>query len=52
MADKIQRFKEIAKRFSGSFSIILNNEIFENSVRNGKRRLHFISIIKNLGNRF
>ena len=52
VADKIQRFKEIAKRFSGSFSIILNNEIFENSVRNGKRRLHFISIIKNLGNRF
>ena len=50
--DKIQKFKEIAKRFSGSFSIILNNEIFENSVRNGKRRLHFISIIKNLGNRF
>ena len=48
VADKIQKFKEIAKRFSGSFSIILNNEIFENSVRNGKRRLHFISIIKNL----
>ena len=52
VADKIQRFKEISKRFSGSFSIILNNEIFENSVRNGKRRLHFISIIKNLGIRF
>ena len=48
--DKIQNFKEIAKRFSGSFSVILNNEIFENSVKNGKHRLHFISIIKNLCN--
>jgi hypothetical protein len=46
--DKIKNFKEIAKKFSSSFSIILNNEIFENSVRNSKRRLHFISVIKNL----
>ena len=50
--DKIQNFKEIARKFSGNFSIILNNEIFENSFKNGKRRLYFISIIKNLCNRF
>ena len=48
--DKIQKFKKIARKFSGSFSIILSNEIFENSVRNARRRLHFISIIKNLCN--
>ena len=52
VTDKIQKFKEIARKFSGSFSIIFNNEIFENSVKNNKRRLHFISIIKNLCNRF
>ena len=52
MIDKIENFKEIARKFSGNFSIILNNEIFENSFKNGKRRLNFISIIKNLCNRF
>ena len=50
--NKIQKFKEFAKKYHGSFSVILNNEIFENSVRNNKRRLLFISIIKNLYDRF
>ena len=45
---KIQYFKEIARKYIGGFCIIVNNEIFENSVRNSKRRSKFISIIKNL----
>ena len=45
---KIQKFREISKKHFGNFSIILNNEVFENSVKNSKRRLHFISLIKNL----
>ena len=45
---KIQKFKEIAKKYYGSFSIILNNEIFENSFKNSKRRFHFASLIKNI----
>tara|TARA_Y100000768_G_scaffold384991_1_gene370104 strand:- start:106 stop:1416 length:1311 start_codon:yes stop_codon:yes gene_type:complete len=45
---KIQKFKEIAKKHYGSFSIILNNEIFENSFKNSKRRFHFASLIKNI----
>ena len=52
MIDKIQNFIEVSRKFSGNFSIILNNEIFENSFKNRKRRLNFISIIKNLCNRF
>ena len=50
--DKIQKFNEIAKKYCGSFPIILNNEIFENSVKNKKRRFHFISLIKNIDNGF
>ena len=49
---KIQKFKEIAKKHYGSFSIILNNEIFENSFKNSKRRFHFASLIKNIDNGF
>ena len=50
--DKLQKFKEIGKKYYGSFSIILNNEIFENSFKNRKRRFHFISLVKNINNRF
>ena len=49
---KIHKFKEIAKKYYGSFSVILSNEIFENSVKNSKRRFRFISLIKNIDNGF
>ncbi|MAW08909.1 MAG: hypothetical protein CBD60_01260 [Flavobacteriaceae bacterium TMED200] len=49
---KIQKFNEIGKKYYGSFSIILNNEIFENSFKNNKRRFHFASLIKNIDNGF
>ena len=49
---KIQKFNEIANKHYGSFSIILNNEIFENSLKNSKRRFHFASLIKNIDNGF
>lgn len=48
--DKIQNFNEISKKYSGCFSIILNNEIFEKSVKNSKRRSHFMSVIETLSN--
>ena len=48
--NKIQNFNEISKKYSGSFSIILNNEIFEKSVKNSKLRSHFISVIDALRN--
>ena len=48
--NKIQNFNEISKIYSGSFSIILNNEIFEKSVKNSKLRSHFISVIEALSN--
>ncbi len=46
--DKIENFREIAKKYSGGFSIILNNQIFENSVKNSKSRFHFTSFIKKM----
>lgn len=49
---KIKKFKEIAKKYNGSFSIILDNQIFENSVKNSKRRFHFVSLIKNINDGF
>tara|TARA_B100000575_G_scaffold85615_1_gene67678 strand:- start:17541 stop:18845 length:1305 start_codon:yes stop_codon:yes gene_type:complete len=48
---KIKKFRKISKKHCGHFSIILNNEVFENSVKNSKRRFHFISVIKNLEER-
>ena len=51
VTDKIQKFIEISKKHFGNFSIILDNEVFENSVKNIKRRFHFISVIKILGER-
>ena len=51
VTDKIQKFIEISKKHFGNFSIILDNEVFENSVKNIKRRYHFISVIKILGER-
>ena len=49
---KIKKFKEIAKKYNGSFSIILDNQIFENSFKNSKRRFHFVSLVKNINDGF
>ena len=48
VTDKIQMFKEFAKKYCGSLTIVINNQIFENSIKNRKRRFNFISIIKKM----
>ncbi len=46
--EKILKLKEKAKINESNFNIVLTNRVFENSVKNKKRRLKFISIIENL----
>ena len=46
--EKIQKLREMTKKKYFNLCIILDNRLFENSVKNKKRRLKFLSIIENL----